>query len=286
MTAHRVVDPEAVPSRWVVTIFRVEIPSGKVRAGFDLPEGRGEGMSLMTPDGKGLAVCSLYETAALHDLVTGKELAVLRGPERMPQRGKPLPNDPGAWTDACANVAAHLAMSRDGKWLAVSTQRGYLQVWDLVRKKRLWRQQLSQHLRELDFSPDGSRLLTRHIAEPFLTIWETRTGHQATAFSPRNGVAHARWRPDGESLLLAVPHLFPGLLIWQYEGGRYLGQQDNVELPRFSSIRLGNDPFVLSADCSVMVDVSPLKVSEVQKIRVWDLKWLLRPRAKVRESPR
>ena len=117
------------------------------------------------PDGKRLIVAGRSAVAAIYDLGTGKELAVLKDPE-IP--APPLGPNPSfeERMKAKENLACHLTLSRDGKWLAAATEGGWVSVWDVEKRKRLWRERLYvDEVRGLSISPDGKWVASRGVAK-------------------------------------------------------------------------------------------------------------------------
>jgi len=190
-----------------VDVKVIDVPSGKVRKEIPLPVGRGK-VGVLIPDGKTLVVSGLFEVAAVHDLTTDREVAVLIAPER-PRAAGPRPELPGP-----KELQAHekeeptsLVVSRDGKRLAVGTRDGWVSVWDLQAKRRLWRKQAyDRQVESLSFSPDGTTLasVAARRSRTGLVVWRSADGGRRTdstlILDPRRAVVI--YFPDGKTLLL------------------------------------------------------------------------------------
>jgi len=160
-------------------IWVVEVPSGKIRK--EIRPAPSKGMrGGLGPGDKCLVLSSDDEAIALYDLETGKETARLKGPEKMPhdypvvEPGK-IPADPAR----AVNRTEGLVVSRDGKWAAVLTEGHWLSVWDVEKKKRLWRSEVSHDTRServLDFSPDGAYLARVASRRDSIQLWDRARG--------------------------------------------------------------------------------------------------------------
>ncbi len=95
-------------------------------------------------------------------------------------------------------AASSLALSADGKWLAVNTPLG-VYVYETETQKEIWFLPLSNQWRVLDFSPDGKRLAIGAQRGGVLVV-RSDTGetlyHIAT-----EGSGQPDWSPDGTKLL-------------------------------------------------------------------------------------
>jgi WD40 repeat protein len=181
-----------------VDVRVVAADTGDLKVKYALPPGRGV-VGAASPDGKLLAVGGPGVAAALHDMLTGKEVARFIGPERMPQ---PVVFDKGDVDIAALteNEVTSLAFSPDGKRLAVGTRGGWVSVWDLGRRERLWRepsQKSRSAVTTLAFSPDGSALA--YTARRAF-VRDARTGR---LLSPPEGMfgSHVHYA-DGRTLAL------------------------------------------------------------------------------------
>ncbi len=208
------------------------------------PWRRGE-QGTICPDGKTLIVTARDASAALYDLETGKELAVLAGH-----------ND--------ANV---LALSRDGKWLATGCKKGKLGIWDLSRRKLI-------HLFDaqkggvavLAISPDGKQVATSGgRGERVVNLWGRADGGREARlnYSPRFGeVLALHYTPDGKALVFAGVGREEGICWWELVGGRLRGAADIPPGAPFSSHRCA----ALSPDGKLLATVNQ------RTIQLWELR--------------
>jgi WD40 repeat protein len=166
----------------------------------------------LSPDGKTLIVSGIDVHAALYDLDTGKEVGALTSPDHLPDG--PVPRggnsqDP-EWLKWRKNVTNCLAISPDGKFLALGTQGGVVSVWDLGRKKRLWRDEgHDTTVRAVAFAPDGK------------TVASLGTDRRVVLWSRDRGVQEAqRYTKRGVFECLAYSKVGPSLLV----GGQCAGK--------------------------------------------------------------
>ncbi len=155
-------------------------------------------------DGRVLVVTARDASAALYDLQTGKELAVLAG----------------------HNGANLLALSRDGKWLATGCSKGKLGIWDLGKRKLLHLFDAQKRgVTALAISPDGKRVAS--IGDDVvLNVWDRATGGREVRrdLGGRVGeITMLRFTPAGDALVLAGQVRRSGVGWWEIAGGRLRG---------------------------------------------------------------
>jgi WD40 repeat protein len=219
--------------KYRIDVKVVEVPSGKVQKEMALPSGRGM-QGVVTPDGKTLVVSSVYEVAALHALDTGKEVTTLTAPERNPGLwpAKPEPPTEQEVNERRKGEANRLAVSRDGKWLAVGTHNGWVSVWDLTRHRRLWRKQGSDlEVSGLAFSPDSDTLASFSRTSS-LIVWRRSDGgrhfeRRLPCFPPLFYFA------DGKTFLLGTLRPYQGFIRWDPVEDRYWGKEERWKQKKY-----------------------------------------------------
>jgi WD40 repeat protein len=193
-----------------------DLTTQTVQLTIDFPEGVGKG-ALVTPDGKTLIVGrsegpvgKWMEGPAFYDLTTGKETgSVDLDPEFLG-----------------VNV---MALSPDGKTLALGTQKGAIVLWDM--KKGSVRDTisayedglrvahpLSNRVEILTFSADGKVLASwggigNHAAD----LWDPATAKHLDKleFRPSVGAVESlAFSPDGKSLAVGGADLYGGVELW------------------------------------------------------------------------
>lgn len=139
------------------TLFNLS--SGEVLWEIDCPAGWG----VISGNGTLLAL-GCKENIYLWDLCSGRLLRQLQG-------------DKINWTNyvGCKNIA----ISTDGKLLAVGDSDGTVRLWDVVSGREV--QQLwghTKYLNNLGFSPDGMLLASRSIQDNTVRLWDVASGTQ------------------------------------------------------------------------------------------------------------
>ncbi len=222
-----------------------DVKTGKRRLLIKLkPARRGRGGAIC-PDGKTLVLTAPDASAALYDLETGKELAVLAGHNN-------------------ANV---LALSRDGKWLATGCAKGKLGIWDLPKRKlvHLFDAQKGG-VATLAISPDGKQIATSGgRSERVLNLWGRAGGGREARlnYTHRFGQIHAlRYTPDGKALVFAGDGRDEGICWWELAGGRLRGAADLPPAGKGSQHRCA----ALSPDGKVLATVNNTT------IQLWELR--------------
>lgn len=179
----------SVSSNWSLqakaTVY--ELPSGRVLGNHVFPTNEGL-WGVLSPDGKTLVVSSTNEAAVLYDTKTWKIVGRLKGDEKMP--GVPINPEPGlarTGPSVHENFTTSLVLSPDGEWLAVATKGGWVSLWDVVNKRRLWRKQVDKRaVRHMAFSPDGFTLATLLDNRNYdLVFWRQRSGEAKMTVSRR-----------------------------------------------------------------------------------------------------
>jgi eukaryotic-like serine/threonine-protein kinase len=119
-----------------------------------------------------------------------------------------------------------LDLSPDGRTLATASRDGDIFIWDVDSERLIRRFDWPNHGPEqLDFSPDGSRLLATgwaHGSGYSASIWDHASGDLLLQLGrPDDHVGRATFSPDGRAVLLArFPNLELGL--WDASSGTIL----------------------------------------------------------------
>jgi WD40 repeat protein len=262
-TAHR---PGKGKHNWVLlAVEGFDVAARKLSRVILLSYGQGTPCAV-TPDGKTLIVSSMEAVVVLYDLETGKQVAAFKGAEKMPDGPYPAPDKPN-W-DYLRNVTSCLALSRDGKWLAVGTHGGGVSVWDLARRRRLWRD--DGHDRKtvgLAFSPDGETLVSRG-SRGRMVVWERARGHMTVSFRPGGPFPYFVYAPNGKGLLLAGPVGKTGLAFWNPADHTWRGEKRDPP----GKPEVGVRGLALSADGSTAA------VIDGKAVRLWDVRPMLAPK--------
>jgi len=190
-------------ARWVNYRLQVfDVAKGKVVHSIDLPDDTGDVVTLF-PDDRTLALSGPGAAAVLFDLKAEKVIARLKGDEKYPDS---FPKGFGETQEEqrlqFAHATSGFAVSRDGKRLAVTAGWGWLSVWDIATRKRLWHDKDGEHGRHLSlsFSPDGETLATLATRSNDLRFHHVKNGKQRFSVY-RRCQAFAHYLPDGTMIL-------------------------------------------------------------------------------------
>jgi WD40 repeat protein len=124
-----------------------------------------------------------------------------------------LPSEDG-WSDVAM-------WSPDGKTLAVGYQSGVIKLWDTQTWKvnRIFDAHQSQ-VWDLNWSPDGKRILSAELVNGVAHIWEAATGEIVATWDMKGlivgGLNDVDWSPDGQYILLHGEEGLPFIRrVWQ-----------------------------------------------------------------------
>jgi WD40 repeat protein len=255
----------------------VSLGGGGVRGGFALPATCGR-VSAVSPDGKRIVVSGderVFSVYDLENLSGGFELDRLSGPEPMPITNFPLRDDNSEEHAARdGNTVTSLQFSPDSKFLAVGTRGGWVSLWDLKRRLRLWRQRPKESavgVACLSFSPDGKFLAS---TDGPLTVLRASDGQvEQPPIHNKFGGSWGHFLADGKILIAGDPTGLSraGFLGWDTSARRLIGESWRVEKDRSRPERNKSYPgfrqAVVSSDRRVMVtEQAP------GHIAVWDLR--------------
>src|SRR5262249_11331403 len=111
-----------------------------------------------------------------------------------------------------------LALSPDGRRLAVSCHEGAVALFDLGTGKQLWiRKDEERDVWGVAFSLDGKMLATADGRGRVITLWEVETGKERqTLKGPKWGGGSVAFAPDGKTLLSGAGDLF----VWNSVTGK------------------------------------------------------------------
>jgi WD40 repeat protein/serine/threonine protein kinase len=105
-----------------------------------------------------------------------------------------------------------LAVSRDGRWLAVGGMDGIIRLWDVKTWKEVrWFQAHGSWVKALAFSPDSSRLASGSWSEGSVNVWSIPAGEPITSLARGDGCTAVAFSPDGRRLVSAGT---PGIKVW------------------------------------------------------------------------
>lgn len=135
-----------------------------------------------------------------------------------------LQNQRSLYTLARFLPVTQVAIHPQGEYLASSTTQGTIQLWALQsgEREQVWQVQAAAGIRLLDFSPDGSVLLTVDQTET-IQLWDARTGDlRRTLSNPRGRVGAIAFHPEQPLLLTSIQNQ---VYLWNWQTGAELGHQ-------------------------------------------------------------
>lgn len=114
------------------------------------------------------------------------------------------------------NQPAHVGTSHDGELLAIGSQKGIVEFWDLgshQKLKTLSASDSGQAIKVIAFSPDGKRLATGFSDGGTVKIWDTATGQLLLTLSGQSRQAPSlTFSPNGK--LIAAGSCDTSIFIW------------------------------------------------------------------------
>ncbi len=215
-----------------------------------------------TPDGQHIVTASLDRTARIWDVGTGKVI------HQLPHNGEVIDVD----------------VSANGQWIATASRDRTAMIWNATTGKPHVRSLFhEQGVRNVVFSPDGERLLTRDFRG--LRLWDVSLGtpltshlkhfsHGGTGFQSSSCIA--QFTPDGESVFVASDS--PDALLWHFPRASAIAPSWFAELleavagQRF----IEGEDMVESVPTSRFLELQEriLNSQETDSYSVWARKWL------------
>jgi RNA polymerase sigma factor (sigma-70 family) len=196
-------------------ISRVEV-AGK-------EDGRIEALAF-APDGKTVAVATIWGTLHLIDVATAKLITLTTG-RRDPK------------IDYHKTIPQQIAIAPNGKTLAYKDVQGAVSVWELASGKRRARQ--ANRPGPVTFSPDGRLLATADDAD-VIHLWDTATGADRARLTGHDGAITAlTFSVDGKRLYSGSNDTT--VLTWPVPPARALADTSVEELVRRWEVLKGDD---------------------------------------------
>ena len=140
--------------------------------------------------------------------------------------GRDFPNQLTVWELARGEAflqspikdATRVSFSRDGRWLAVGRQAGYVQVYDLgvkAGKVKSWSSVLRAE--GLAFHPDGRKLAVCSSSPAQVRVLDVETGQVLKTWFTAGRCVD--WHPDGKLLAVGAAHPDCNIHLWELETG-------------------------------------------------------------------
>jgi WD40 repeat protein len=148
-----------------------------------------------TPDGKAVLTASQDGIIRLWDRDTGKEIRRFQAP---PQKLQPINLRPPLAYYSYGGTVPGVAMSQDGKVLAIVLGNNAVQLWNVETGKEI--QQLKgppNGVNTIRFAPDGKSLATRGF-DGAISVLETQTGKQLAQIKSKEPKGPVRFVAAGQ----------------------------------------------------------------------------------------
>jgi WD40 repeat protein len=175
------------------TLYRWSIPDGRAIASVKM-EHRPITV-VLTPDGSSAVTLDAYGGITFWPLTTEGF-----GP---PDRVGPVEH------------GQDIAISRNGRFLAVASFDEFVSIWDMASRKELARAIMPTPMRSVAFSPTGQLLAAGSTHNTF-TLWDLESGAGRTytipKVAPKSDVSGIAFSPDGKRL--ATTHMDSSITLW------------------------------------------------------------------------
>jgi outer membrane protein OmpA-like peptidoglycan-associated protein len=159
-----------------------------------------------SPDGNYIAYPTMEGEVKIFDLVTGKELKVLKASEKM---------------------VVCVAYSPDGKYLACGNKDGFFKIWSTSDYIEKWN--IEAHNRpvlSIQFSPDNQWLLTGS-RDNRVRIWDIVTGKEVKETEKANAnIKSIAFTPDGKQIIVSTSAILKSIQYFDVHTGK-----ETKELP-------------------------------------------------------
>lgn len=215
---------------------------------------RGGSATVASVGRDGLAGSLVASLEADSDVITGdtsavSDLSVKPVEQLESEQSTPPPAEPGTllWSTGTGSAVQCLAISRDGKYLAVGGDDQAIGIWDLLERRRL--HSMSGRFRSatsLAISPDG-RLLVAGSEERRMQIWRMSDGTSIETDDRRSYPADfLAFSPDGK--LLASAGWGNAIWLWNVDGER-IERRSALMCGFVQSLAFSPDGQMLAAGC-------------------------------------
>ena len=162
---------------------------------------------------------------------------------------------------AARDVRSHVAVSKDGSWIAAGTGWGEVFVWDA----RTFELEVSTPKDDsvifaVDFSPDSTRVVTG--SDQTADVWDVAARKKVLTLDHKDWVRAAKYSPQGDRIATATEK---SVRVWDSNDGRLLVDIPVYVAPRFNTALLWskNHLFVVSGSTIKKLEASTgLTVSE------------------------
>ncbi|WP_146770303.1 winged helix-turn-helix domain-containing protein [Mesorhizobium hawassense] len=158
-----------------------------------LRAGAGVAHAAFNPTGDRIVTASYDKTAAVWDISSGAEIAILKGHDGAVERAE---------------------FSPDGSRILTASRDGTARLWDAVSGEQLYILRPVGNYPTAIFSPDGTRVLTAGENSD-ATLWDARTGKKVLGVSS-DAYTRAAFSSDGRSFATAGKHF---VSIWNTADG-------------------------------------------------------------------
>jgi RNA polymerase sigma factor (sigma-70 family) len=191
-----------------------DVATGKESRRF--PNPAGAWTIALSPGGDMLAVAQRDKNVRVLEVLTGRTLHDLAGPE-----------------------ARGLAFAPDGQSLAAAGAEGSVLVWDLATGKKRWQVKAQKFAQVVVFAPDGKSVASVG-GDGTIRLWDAATGKELRTIDDKvqDGPDTVAFSPDGS--ILAAPGKEGGVIYWDPATGKEIRRWQAASL-RVNSISFSPD---------------------------------------------
>ena len=144
-----------------------------------------------------------------------------------------------------------VAVSKDGRFIAMGSWDGDVVVWDATTYKQVFVRRIDPIIQDVDFSPDATQLISANGDRDTATIWDVTAGKKVQTLDHGSWVLAAKYSPQGDRIATANQE---SVRVWDGDDGRLL-----------VNVKVGLDPWrgLLWFDNHLFVKIDNTKIRQI-----------------------